>query len=61
MHEELRPLEGISPPTFKEFWNWVYEAFTPSYQDEINSYLSQAVDHADLEQRMKVLAQRGML
>lgn len=61
MHEELKPLEGVSTPTLKDFWKWVLETFTPSYQDEINSYLSQATDHADLEQRMRTLSNRGML
>lgn len=60
MYEELKPLEGVSIPNLS-FWKWVKETFTPSYRDEIQEYLSQASDHADLEQRMQVLARRGMI
>lgn len=60
MYEELSPLEGISEPRVS-FWSWVKETFTPAFQDEVNHYLSQATDHADLEQRMNYLARRGLL
>ena len=60
MYEELKPLEGVSIPNLS-FWEWVKETFTPSYRNEIHDYLSQACDHVDLEERMRVLARRGML
>ena len=44
----------------KEFWAWVLKAFQPEIQSEIESYLSQAVDIKDLEERMKRLMYRGM-
>lgn len=61
MYEELKPLEGISPPQFREFWIWVKKTFTPSYRDEIHNYLSEAADIYELERRMKVLETRGMI
>lgn len=44
----------------KDFWQWVLKAFQPEIQDEIEEYLSQAVDIRDLEERMKRLMYRGM-
>lgn len=44
----------------KEFWQWVLKAFQPEIQNEIEEYLSQAVDIKDLEERMKRLMYRGM-
>jgi hypothetical protein len=29
----------------------------PSYQDAIQHYLNQSVDHADLERRMRIISQ----
>jgi hypothetical protein len=40
---------------------WIREAFTPSYQEEVEQYLSQATDLADLERRMYTISRRGML
>jgi hypothetical protein len=48
-------------PSFRDFWKWVLEAFTPSYQDEIDAYLAQSTSIYDLEQRMRQLEKRGML
>jgi hypothetical protein len=45
----------------KEFLDWVKATFTVDYQKEIEEYLSDATNHYDLEQRMKRLAQRGMI
>jgi hypothetical protein len=47
--------------TLNQFFSWVKEAFSPSYQSEVETYLAQATDLADLEQRMHTLARRGML
>lgn len=44
----------------KDFWQWVMKAFQPQIQDEIEHYLSQAVDIRDLEERMKRIMYRGM-
>jgi DNA-binding transcriptional regulator GbsR (MarR family) len=44
----------------KDFWQWVIKSFQPQIQDEIEAYLSQAVDIKDLEDRMKRLMYRGM-
>lgn len=44
----------------KNFWHWVMKAFQPQIQDEIENYLSQAVDIRDLEERMKRIMHRGM-
>ena len=44
----------------KTFWEWVMKTFQPAIQDEIEEYLSQAVDIRDLEERMKRLMYRGM-
>jgi hypothetical protein len=51
----------IETPTFKEIMRWIKESFVPSYQQEIETYLAQSTDLADLEQRMCTLARRGML
>lgn len=45
----------------KQFFDWVRQTFNPSYQQEVESYLSQATDLADLERRMYTLARRGMV
>lgn len=47
--------------TFEKFWDWVKTTFNQPYQDEIHRYLSQSVDHKDLESRMYFLQRRGML
>jgi hypothetical protein len=46
---------------FNKFWDWVKQTFTPAYVDEIQAYLNQSVDHADLERRIKELSQKGMI
>lgn len=61
MYKELEPLGGISVPRIHDFWEWVKRTFTVPYQSEIESYLSQATDHCDLERRMATLIRRGML
>ena len=44
-----------------EIWSWIKKTFSPAYQSEIESYLSQSVDLADLESRMIYLQRRGLL
>ena len=61
MINDLKALEGVSIPRMSDFWSWVRKAFTPSYQNEIEEYLKDSVDHNDLQGRMKSLARRGML
>jgi hypothetical protein len=60
MHE-LEALGGVYAPKMSDFWSWVRKAFTPSYQDEVETYLNDAVDHKDLETRMRTLMRRGLL
>jgi hypothetical protein len=47
--------------TLANFWTWVKQAFTPAYQSEIEEYLAQSTDHFDLENKMKLLRQRGLI
>jgi hypothetical protein len=61
MNKELEALGGVSTPIMSDFWSWVSKAFTPSYQNEIESYLGDSVDHKDLETRTRILMRRGML
>jgi len=61
MYKELEALGGVSTPTMSDFWSWVKKAFTTSYQNEVEMYLGDSVDHKDLETRMRMLMRRGML
>ncbi len=61
MNNSLEPLGGIDVPKIADFWDWVKVTFTPSYQTEVQQYLSQSADICDLEHRMKTLKVRGML
>jgi hypothetical protein len=45
----------------KAFWDWVLETFTVDYQKEIEEYLADSVNHADLENRMRTLMRRGLI
>jgi hypothetical protein len=45
----------------KDFWNWVRETFTVPYRNEIEEYLADSSDHADVERRIKLLQRRGMI
>lgn len=62
-NDSLEPLGGVEIPSlsFDSFWSWVRDTFTLSYQSEIEQYLAQATDHADLEHRMTTLSRRGLL
>ncbi len=61
MYDELKPMEGVSVPSIFDFWLWVKNTFTPSYQKEIDTYLKESSDVFDLEHRMKTLRYRGMI
>lgn len=61
MHKELEALEGVSVPTMNDFWSWVVTAFTPAYRSEIEEYLADSQDHADVERRIMALQRRGMI
>jgi len=43
------------------FWQWVKQTFTTEYRAEIEDYLEQSFDYADLERRVKLLKLRGMI
>jgi hypothetical protein len=61
MYKELEALEGVSVPTAKSFWDWVLATFTPAYRSEIEAYLADSQDHADVERRIMNLQRRGMI
>ena len=61
MHNGLEALGGVETPTYTNFWNWVRRTFTISYQDEVEYYLGQSADVAELDYRMRLLQKRGML
>ena len=61
MYKELQALEGVSTPTLNSFWDWVLTAFTPAYRNEIEAYLADSQDHADVERRIMNLQRRGMI
>jgi hypothetical protein len=60
MHNELEALGGVETPAYG-FWEWVKKTFTLSYQNEIENYFKDCVDHADVERVMRNLKTRGML
>ena len=53
--------EEKQPTGLSEFWTWVKRTFTDPYREEINAYLAQSIDHADVERRIKILMKRGLL
>jgi len=61
MSNGLDALSGVETPSLTDFWNWVKKSFTPAYRTEIEAYLSDSVDHVDVERRIKLLQQRGMI
>ena len=62
MNRPLDAFAGVDVPR-SDFWSWgwVHKAFTPSYQDEVESYLGESVDHKDLQARMDNLMRRGLI
>jgi hypothetical protein len=61
MKDGLDALEGVQAPSLKDFWVWVKRNFTTSYQAEVEAYLADSTDHADVERRMRILQRRGMI
>jgi hypothetical protein len=61
MHKELEALGGVHVPKLSDFWSWVKKSFTPSYQNEVEMYLKDSVDHKDLQSRMNTLIRRGLI
>ena len=61
MYKELEAFGGVHVPSMSDFWSWVEKAFTPSYQNEVEMYLKDCVDHKDLQSRMNVLIRRGLI
>ena len=53
--------EEKQPTGLSEFWTWVKRTFSDPYREEINTYLAQSIDHADVERRIRVLMKRGMI
>jgi hypothetical protein len=61
MSNELDALSGVETPSLTDFWQWVKKTFTPAYRNEIEAYLAESVDHADVERRIINLQRRGMV
>lgn len=61
MSNSLDALSGVETPSLKDFWDWVKKSFAPHYKSEIEAYLADSVDHVDVERRIKLLQQRGMI
>ena len=40
---------------------WLRDTFTPSYQKEVEAYLSESTDMFDLERRIRILQRRGIV
>jgi hypothetical protein len=61
MSNSLDALSGVETPSLTDFWNWVKKTFTVTYQGEIEAYLAESKDHADVERRILYLQRRGMI
>ena len=61
MSNGLDALSGVETPSLTDFWSWVKKSFSPYYKSEIEAYLADSVDHADVERRIRLLQQRGMI
>jgi len=61
MSKELDALSGVYTPNLADFWDWVKTTFTPHYRSEIEQYLADSTDHADVERRIQILQRRGMI
>jgi hypothetical protein len=61
MSNGLDALSGVETPSLADFWNWVKATFTPAYRSEIEAYLADSTDHADVERRILALQRRGMI
>jgi hypothetical protein len=61
MSNGLDALSGVETPSLNDFWLWVKSTFTPAYRNEIEAYLADSTDHADVERRILALQRRGMI
>ena len=61
MSNGLDALSGVETPSLTNFWDWVKKTFTPAYRNEIEAYLADSQDHADVERRILNLQRRGMI
>ncbi len=61
MSNGLDALSGVETPSLNDFWHWVKNTFTPAYRSEIETYLADSQDHADVERRILALQRRGMI
>ena len=61
MSDDLDALSGVETPSLKDFWKWAKETFTPAYRSEVQAYLAESQDHADVERRIINLQRRGMI
>ena len=66
MHETKTGLQALLDlkfdiPQFKPFWDWVRQTFSGDYRSEIDRYLADSVDHADVERRIMHLTRRGLI
>jgi hypothetical protein len=61
MSNGLDALSGVETPSLNDFWQWVRKTFTPAYRSEIEAYLAESQDHADVERRILTLQRRGMI
>ena len=57
----IEQLSNIKLPKFEGFWKWVEEMCTPSYQKEIEAYLADSVDTAEVERKIIQLSRRGII
>lgn len=44
----------------ESFLTWAKNVFTDSYKEEVQNFLSESADYADLENRIKLLKVRGL-
>lgn len=44
-----------------QVWAWIQRTFRDPYKKEIEDYLAESINAADLERRMRNLTNRGML
>lgn len=61
MSNGLDALSGVETPSLNDFWQWAKNTFTPAYRSEIEAYLADSTDHADVERRILNLQRRGMI
>jgi hypothetical protein len=57
----IEQLSKINLPTFQSFSKWLGEMFTPDYRKEIEAYLADSVDTAEVERKIIELSRRGII